>query len=74
MDVYLTIFYMYPVYSARFCPHTGFHHTAFQSRSCSAGTGYQKVFISDNQLSVRSDIQEDEKFLLFIYLRFCDTA
>ena len=74
MDLYLAIFYMNPVYSTRLRPHTGFYYAAFQSRSCSPCTGYQKVFISNNQLSVGPDIQEDRNLLLFVYLRFYYTA
>ena len=68
MDLYLAIFYMYPVYSSRFCPHTCFYHAAFQSRPCGSCSGHQKILISNDQFSISTNIQKYRDFLLLVNL------
>ena len=66
MHINISISYLHFIHSANVCPHSGAHHTSLQCRACCSCTAEKEFFISDHQLAVGSDVEENTNLVFLV--------
>ena len=62
----VSIPYLHFIYCPYVRPHSGTHHASLQRWSCCACTTEKKFFISNHQLAVGSDIEENTDLVFLV--------
>ena len=62
----VSIPYLHFIYCPCVCPHSSAHHASLQCRSCCACAAEKKFFISNHQLAVGSDIEENTDLVFLV--------
>ena len=66
MHINISIPYLHFIYCSYVRPHSGTHHSSLQRWSCCACTTEKKFFISDHQLAVGSDVEENTNLVFLV--------